>query len=382
MRFCLSLAVALLILFSCKQNGKTVILKNELPFDRSEVVSIHLSDLGENKSNGWETTRKDSILANQAVDTDHDSIPDELLIYVKIRANEELQINVSPSNTEEKSTAVTYSRFVPERTDDYAWENDLVAFRTYGPVAQKLVEAGKEGGTLSSGLDCWLKRVNYPIIDKWYKKYTEGGTYHKDDGEGYDPYHVGKSRGCGGIGVWKNDSLYVSKNFISYRKLVDGPVRNIFELTYAPWTADGAIIHETKRITIEAGNQLYKVEDILYADRAIPNITVGITLHDKKGAVSYDSTKGIFSYWEPIDDSALGTAVVADPSTLISFKDFRTDKKDLSHLYVMLKPAEVVSYYTGFAWKKAGRISSPGDWKKYLDQFTERLRSPLKVRVK
>src|SRR5205085_8225450 len=117
----------------------------------------------------------------------------------KIRAESAESMPVTHANFS------TYSRFVPERIDDYAWENDRVAFRTYGPVTQRIVEEGKPGGTLSSGLDCWLKRVPYPVIDKWYKKSIEGGSYHKDEGEGYDPYHVGLSRGCGGIGVWKND---------------------------------------------------------------------------------------------------------------------------------------------------------------------------------
>ena len=68
-----------------------------------------------------------------------------------------------------------YSRIVPERIDDYAWENDKVAFRTYGPAAQKLVEQGKKGGIISSGIDCWLKKVNYPVINKWYNDSEEKG---------------------------------------------------------------------------------------------------------------------------------------------------------------------------------------------------------------
>ena len=40
-----------------------------------------------------------------------------------------------------------FSRIVPERIDDYTWENDKVAFRTYGPAAQSLVEGGKKGAS-------------------------------------------------------------------------------------------------------------------------------------------------------------------------------------------------------------------------------------------
>ena len=58
--------------------------------------------------------------------------------------------------------ARTFARYVPERIDDFAWENDKIAFRAYGPKARK--------GAENSGIDCWLKRVEYPIIDKWYGK--------------------------------------------------------------------------------------------------------------------------------------------------------------------------------------------------------------------
>jgi hypothetical protein len=362
-------------------SGKSIIIRNDLDFDRNEVVSLKLYDLTDNptQEKNWKVTSGDEVMMTQIVDTNYDSIPDELLIYVGIKAKEEKKINVQRSGEAQStdSEVAAYSRFVPERTDDYAWENDLVAFRTYGPEAQRLVEEGKSGGTLSSGLDCWLKRVSYPIINKWYKKYVDGGTYHHDDGEGYDPFHVGKSRGCGGIGVWKNDSLYVSKNFIAYKKIASGPVRNIFELKYPSWMADGILVHETKRITIDLGNQLYKVEEFFHMDGPVPNFAIGLTLHEKKGITFADSTRGLYSYWEPLDDSEIGTAVVIDPAAVILHLDFRTPKKDLSHLYVFTKPAEHVSYYTGFAWKKAGIITNADSWKQYLDHFSQRLKSPL-----
>ncbi|QBG48089.1 DUF4861 domain-containing protein [Verrucomicrobia bacterium S94] len=53
----------------------------------------------------------------------------------------------------------TFCRYVPERADDFVWENDKAAFRMYGPTFLK----GKE----DSGIDCWLKRVDYVRI--WQK---------------------------------------------------------------------------------------------------------------------------------------------------------------------------------------------------------------------
>lgn len=385
------LAVSILLVsFSPVKTKKEVVVKNTLAIARHEIVSIPKNVLTEMKDGKvekeWMVKEKKSgaLVLSQGIDHNSDAVVDELIFEVVLGPNEAKEFVVLPSDGTKSNPPGrgTHSRLVPERIDDYAWENDLVAFRTYGPEAQRLVDENQKGGTLSSGLDCWLKRVNYPVIDKWYKKYVDGGTYHKDDGEGYDPYHVGASRGCGGIGVWKNDSLYVSKNFVSSRKITEGPLRNIFELTYAPWQADGSVVQEKKRITIDLGEQLYKVEEIFSSDRELPNITIGITLHEKKGKVAVDSQQGLFSYWEPIDDSELGTAVVINPADIISHSDFRTKKKDLSQLYIIAKPKSGLSYYTGYGWKKAGTITSPEEWVNYLATFSKRLNTPLTVTFK
>ncbi|HEY5551619.1 MAG TPA: DUF4861 family protein, partial [Opitutaceae bacterium] len=105
-----------------------------------------------------------------------------------------------------------FARLVPERLDDFAWENDKIAHRTYGPAlaAPRPEGSGKEV-LVTSGLDVWCKRVDYPIVDRWYNKGHD--HYHKDEGEGMDMYQVGPSRGCGGTGVWDGQRLYVSGNY-------------------------------------------------------------------------------------------------------------------------------------------------------------------------
>jgi hypothetical protein len=271
---------------------------------------------------------------------------------------------------------------VPERTDDYTWENDRVAFRTYGPVAQQMVERNESGGTLTSGIDAWLKRVDYPIINKWYQNHADKpGAYHIDSGEGYDPYLVGDSRGIGGIGVWDNDKLHVSKNFVSYKTIAEGPIRTVFELTYAPWPANGRTITETKRISLDLGSNLSRYEVSLQSDQPLPNATIGITLHDKKGEVKASQEQGWFRYWEPMDDSELGTGLVVDPAVVQAYKDHRVQERDQSHLYVLTTPQNnKVTYYAGFGWKKSGQFASKEAWDAYLADFAKRLASPLEVK--
>ena len=380
------LAAGCIALASCSKPGASIELTNELDLERTEMISLNLHLLDSSLYKNAHLQMKDAqgnILPSQELDEDGDGKPDEIIFQATLKPKETQTVSIDRTEKTNDTTTTlrTYARFVPERIDDYAWENDRVAFRTYGPEAQRLVDENQPGGTLSSGIDCWLKRVDYPIINKWYKKGETGGTYHHDDGEGLDNYHVGASRGNGGIGVWKNDSLYVSKNFTTYKRLANGPLRTVFELTYAPWKVDDITVNETKRITIDLGTQMSKVEVRFSTTAPLPNVTIGITLHDKKGDTKTDSIQGWTGYWEPLDDSYLGTGVIINPEDVIRFQEFRTEKKDLSHLYVVAKPIDgKVIYYNGFGWKKAGRFDTFEKWTAYLTEMSQRLASPVKIK--
>jgi hypothetical protein len=328
-------------------------------------------------------------LVSQAVDNNGDGTVDELLLQIDIEANATQKFTVSGmrngATQQPKSAVTTYARLVPERTDDYTWENDRVAFRTYGPEAERLVVAKQPGGTLTSGMDCWLKRVPYSIIDKWYAaNVKEVGYYHIDHGEGYDPYHVGDSRGFAGIGIWDKDSLYVSRNFTGYKTLANGPIRTLFELSYAPWRANGRTVTEKKILSIDLGSNLTRFEEHISADKPLPNVTIGTTLHAEPkgvlGEVKGEPKQGWFRYWEPMDDAFLGTGVVLAPQQIQGWKDRRTKAKEQSHLLVMATPKESkVVYYAGFGWTKSGQFKSAAEWDQYLAQFAQRLASPLEV---
>lgn len=385
--------VVMFIATACEKKNvvRTLTVKNNLDIDRpASTVSIPLDTLKalvtKYGADHLVVKEQGQTLVTQLIDAGSDGIPDELLFQANIKAGEERTYTIEAVENVAAVAApehTTYSRFVPERIDDYAWENDRVAFRTYGPKAQQITESGKPGGTLTSGLDCWFKRVAYPVIDKWYKKNLDtAGYYHIDHGEGYDPYHVGNSRGCGGIGIWEGDSLYVSKNFVSYRTIAAGPIRTIFELTYAPWNANGRIVNEKKIISLDLGSNLSRYEVHIRSDKALPNVTTGITLHDQKGEVKRDSVTGWVRYWEPIDDSELGTGIVIAPQQLVALKEHRTAVKDQSHVLVVAKPKDVVVYYAGFGWKKSGQYTSVAAWDQYLTNFSKSIASPLIIQVK
>jgi hypothetical protein len=323
-----------------------------------------------------------ALLVSQLLDSDGDGKPDELLFQTAMPARG-TKTFVLAASTEPvpASPLTTFARFVPERTDDFAWENDRVAFRTYGPNAEQLYDQKSPDGTLSSGMDCWLKRVPYPIIDKWYARYTlKKGAYHTDQGEGYDPYHVGSSRGTGGTGVLVGDTLFTSRNFTSYKVLATGPIRTVFELTYAPWRAGHQLVTERKTISLDLGSNLTRYQEHLSAPQPLPNCTIGLTLHEPTGEVRADRPAGWCRYWEKIDDAYLGTGVVVAPSYLLAYQDHRATQKDHSQLYLVTKPEQgTVVFYAGFGWQKSGQFATAAAWDAYLAGFAQRLAAPLAV---
>jgi len=385
--------LGILILFSSfhseNKASKKIVVENKLHFDRKEVVSI---DLNANKKlskiKDFNTLlvkdEKGKLLVTQLIDNNTDGTPDELLFQAIVAANSKVVYTLfsDSSFSTPKSNVTTYARFVPERIDDFAWENDKVAFRTYGPEAQRLVEEGKEGGTLSSGIDLWLKKVNYSIIDSWYaKNVTAPGYYHIEHGEGYDPYHVGSSRGTGGTGIWEKDSLHISNNYTKYRVIATGPLRTIFELDYAPWSKYQ--VTETKRISLDLGSNFSKFENTISSANPIPNYTIGITLHQEKGTVNIDAQKGIFRHWEPIDDSFVGEGIVIDPKSVKSAMDHRSKAVDQSQILVVTAPKNNTStYYVGFAWTGSGQVQSVQDWDAMLEKQAQIIQNPLLVTIK
>lgn len=384
------LGVILVSLFmSSKVYGqeRLVSVENILSIERSfETVEINIADLGFSPSEVltvFEIQENNSVkkLVSQRIDTDLNGNLDLLIFQPKVPAQTKKQFVIR--SVEDKNAAQVqycFSRFVPERTDDYAWENNKVAFRTFGPTAQNMVEQNIKGGTLTSGIDAWLKKVEYPIIDKWYEKtVNKTGSYHIDTGEGLDNFHVGESRGVGGIAIKKGDVFYTSKNFVRWKTITTGPLRTSFVLEYANWNAGGRWISEKKTISLDYGSYLSKFEvelsgtDVLYA---------GLTLHEKDGEIHQKNKLGWVSYWQPHGNSALGTGIIVPNGNMITSEVYISDKKDLSNLYAAIKVVNnSATYYAGFGWKEAKEFKSKLDWEKYLEMMSQKINNPLRVTI-
>lgn len=377
------------ILFSCSQEKKNTIItvKNSLDFERTfEIIEIKKSELtvDDFSTIGIKDVKTGELQVTQLVDVDGDGTMDEFLFQPKIGANSEANFEVVTITEAEKPTApeLCYSRFVPERTDDYTWENNKVAFRVYGPDAQYRAENNLPQPTLSSGVDAWLKRVEYPVINKWYKEtlVDKIGSYHEDTGEGLDNFHVGVSRGVGGIAVKVDDEYHLSKNYTKWRTITTGSLRTSFYLEYEDWDAAGNTIKESKTISLDLGSNFSKFSTNI---EGTDTISAGLTLHEKDGEVTGNTENGWVNYWQPHADSEIETTIIADNKTFKGFEKHDVETKDLSNAYAHLNVVNnKVVYYAGFTWKKSGQFASKQDWKNYLNRFSKQINNPLEVSIK
>jgi hypothetical protein len=314
-------------------------------------------------------------ILSQLVDTDGDDVPDQLVFQTDLgpRETRKLEVRAGVRTLAAPADYRVYGRFVRERHDDFAWENDRIAHRVYGPD----LETWKKEPLVSSGVDVWVKRVPKLVVNEWYMT----DDYHQDHGEGADFYSVGKSRGCGGLGVWSAGKLQVSRNFTASRVLANGPIRLVFELTYAPWDAGGgAHVAETRRVTLDAGSQFNRFESTFTSTAAggAPSIGIGIAKHPG-GEVKADAKSTFIRSWEPAAGGAaghIGCAIVLGPGARFA----EQPHLDGDELVVTRAPAAApLVYYVGTAWDKGGRIADAAAWTKEAEGLSARLAAPVKV---
>lgn len=262
----------------------------------------------------------------------------------------------------------TYARFVPEREDDFAWENDKIAFRVYGPNSSAKGPA--------SGVDAWFKSVDYPIINKWYEEHLKRDmSYHVDHGEGHDVYHTGTSRGVGGTAVWIDGKPYAAGTFNSHKVISNSGNQVVFTLNYA-WETPLGQVKEVKTVSLKMGSQLYKVTSAYLLNgkpAADLPIAIGLTTHDEAAVVDSSANKGWIATWRDIEGKGVGTGAMVAPGIMKNVVHVKSTDKDKSHIWLVTHTDKtgVLEFFSGFGWEGAGEITTYAQWKKYLDKFAK-----------
>lgn len=398
-----------LFCFACNDSRTvTVTVTNPLAMERSnEMVEVSMETVTDRL--GLADTAQIVVLNADGQQVPYQITYDGKVIFPAAIAAGSTATYTIQTGTPEAFDVKACGRCYPERMDDMAWENDLVAFRAYGPALQAKGERG-------FGYDLFTKyNTTEPMLEAMYAKELNKETlakiaelkktdpkaaaelsrersYHIDHGYGMDCYAVGPTLGVGVAALMVNDTIIYPWCYKNQEILDNGPLRFTVKLEFTPLTVKGdSTVVETRLITLDAGSHLNKTA-VSYSNlkETLP-IVAGIVLHEPDGAVVADAANGYITYVDPttgpdngkIFMGAAVPAVVKDAKTvLFSEKEKKERNNADGHVLAVsdYEPGSEYVYYWGFAWDKAD-IKTADAWNRYMADFAQKVRNPLTVKV-
>lgn len=259
------------------------------------------------------------------------------------------------------------ARFVPERADDFVFENNLIAGRFYGQAL--------EGNPTSPGLDIWVKLPGKLVADEWYKGYeTQSDEYYHHDHGGKDCYKVSVSLGGGASTPLIDGQLrFPATNYRSYDIVEETAEKVVFTLHYPEWEAvDGVKVSLDKTVTVTPDTYFCDVEDIYtFTGRDTLAIAAGINVHAAQNTVEKQSVlPTAVAIWEHAsdqtfepEDGMLGVAVVMPEADAT----FLTE--DGTHLVACKRivSGQPLRYRFGSCWSK-GDVKTAEEWFALVDK--------------
>jgi len=273
-----------------------------------------------------------------------------------------------------KEEAKVMARAVPERADDFVFENDLIAGRFYGEAL--------EGNPTSPGIDIWVKLPGKLVADEWYEHaVNEDPDYYHHDHGGKDCYKVAVSLGGGASAPFVGGEIrYPATNYRSCEVLEQTPSRVRFALEYPAWEAvEGVPVSLRKEVTLEAGSYFAEVADYYTFPDSLGTLTIaaGMKLHGAQGTVEgTHQGEGSFAIWEHASDQSIepeegmvGVAVVALQDNCVA-----DCYPDLDHALVVgsVRPGEAFRYRFGSCWSK-GEIKTADAWFAKVDEQSTKM---------
>ena len=398
-----------LFCFACNDSKTvTVTVTNPLAMERSnEMVEVSMETITNRL--GLADTAQIVVL-----DADGQQVPYQITYDGKVIFPATIAANGAATYTIQTGTPEAFDvkacgKCYPERMDDMAWENDLVAFRAYGPALQAKGERG-------FGYDLFTKyNTTEPILEAMYAKELNKETrakiaelkktdpkaaaelsrersYHIDHGYGMDCYAVGPTLGAGVAALMVNDSIIYPWCYKNQEILDNGPLRFTVKLEFTPLTVKGdSTVVETRLITLDAGSHLNRTA-VSYSNlkETLP-IVAGIVLHEPDGAVVADAANGYITYVDPttgpdngkIFMGAAVPTVVKDAKTVLFSEQEKKERNNADgHVLAVsdYEPGSEYVYYWGFAWDRAD-IKTAEAWNRYMADFAQKVRNPMTVKV-
>lgn len=267
---------------------------------------------------------------------------------------------------QQSKEARVYASFVPERYDDFVFENNLIAGRFYGAG---LENCGR-GQLTSPGIDVWVKVPGALVCEQRYIDDLQNGkSYHKDWGNGKDCYKVSRTLGAGASSVLIDGKLEMPEtNYRSWEILENGPEKVVFVLNYPEWEVAGEKISLSKKVTVVPDTYFCKVEDTYTFSGELGDtlpVAAGVNRHPAQNTVVEEiSETDRYAIWEHASDTGaepedgmLGVAVYVPGGE----KSCLTEDEVHGLVIKQVKSGEPFEYYFGSCWSK-GNLKTAQDW--------------------
>lgn len=361
------------LMMSCTSGaGVKVLVENDSELARSnETVELDFSALASEVKG---LTEENAVVIDAAgkqvpVQVYTERHGEELLIFqATVPAGETVEYTVTTGEREEYEMLV-YSRYVPERADDYAYENNLVAGRIYGPAL---------ADPRTFGPDIWLKCTDRLIIDEWYAK----ADYHHNYGDGMDCYKVANTLGGGALAPYVGNKIILGDNWASQERICNGPVRTKAVFEYAAFDVDGKKVSAVKEISLDANTRFLKTSTWFdAADMQDIPVVLGAVLHDVVARTDGDHyiafTEKASDTPDPDRDGNISVGLVVDAAEQGVEAGTMDGHAVLKAVAVSGKRFDV---WTGSGWSQGG-VESPEAWAQMVKDFAYAQAHPLKVTV-
>ena len=367
------------ILASCTVDSQTVTVTNDSELSRqNETVELCFSSL--QKADRSLTAENVVVLdalglqVPSQVYTESDGTV-KLIFQATAGAGEVVSYTVQAGEREDYPVKA-YSRHVPERLDDYAYENNRIAGRIYGPALEF---------PRTFGSDIWLKCTERLVIDDWFAKMD----YHHNYGEGMDCYKVGGTLGGGALVPYSaGENFVIGDNWASFNHICDGPVRTKAEFTYDAFDVNGKKSSASRVLELDANTYFVKSVTAFYpvdhqADSL--DLVLGDIQHQVLDLKNSDNwiafTEVASDTKQPEVDGNISVALVYDAAELAD-NSLKAVGDIAGHAAIITREAagKPIAVWTGSGWSQGG-VDSPQSWNLIVAEFAYAQANPLKVEV-
>ena len=386
---------------------ETIVLKREQVESKIGKIAVGMAPVLKNSG---------TLVPSQVDDLNGDGEWDELATTMSFEPLESITVQVELVATDqyppfEKRTNLRLGIMQPDSTyqevDSYtapdwhqgfkiiaqgesvSWENDKMGFRNYFDCRNVKDLFGK----LEPGL----------IIDKIHT--PEMGSYHELADWGMDVLHCGNSLGAGGLAMLEKDSLIRlgCTDKYEYQKVIEGPVRSVFDLKYTGWDVDGENLSATERISIYPGKYWFQSDvtvDGFTGEKQLATGIVTTKLTNEPKAFDADNDFSVIATLDKqsLNDDTLGMAVMLKKdemtkiarSTDVNYfehgfptvpdKQFSRIVSDTYYIGQKIKNDVPARHYFFAVWGLENpKWNNFDNFKSYIDEEAKKLNNPIVV---